>query len=208
MLRNRGQRDPLKVVRHFDAFPKVPEEYQSSSRIGGTRKQYNNYSNLTTTLILVTRIAINHIQYDHIYGNLFAVSVLSRALIIYFVYREVMFYMDSRLVFKFKPDTDMDQKLKIHIDVTVATPCSSKHRSPRYKLSFAVSLLTNLEYLIADIGADILDSTNQNVFSFGVLEEQDTWWELCPNQRTYFEYMQHLNQYLREEYHSLSVSCP
>lgn len=57
-----------------------------------------------------------------------------------------------------------------------------------------------------DIGADILDSTNQNVFSFGVLEEQDTWWELCPNQRTYFEYMQHLNHYLREEYHSLSVS--
>lgn len=57
-----------------------------------------------------------------------------------------------------------------------------------------------------DIGADILDSTNQNVFSFGVLEEQDTWWELCPNQRTYFDYIQHLNQYLREEYHSLSVS--
>lgn len=56
-----------------------------------------------------------------------------------------------------------------------------------------------------DIGADILDSTNQNVFSFGILEEQDTWWELCPNQRAYFEYMQHLNGYLREEYHSLSV---
>lgn len=58
--------------------------------------------------------------------NLFAVSVLSRAFIIYFIYREIMYYMDSRLVFKFKPDTDMDQKLKIHIDVTVATPCSSK----------------------------------------------------------------------------------
>lgn len=56
-----------------------------------------------------------------------------------------------------------------------------------------------------DIGADILDSTNQNVFSFGILEEQDTWWELCPEQRTYFEYTQHLNGYLREEYHSLNV---
>lgn len=31
-------------------------------------------------------------------------------------------------------------------------------------------------------------------------------WELCPEQRTYFEYTQHLNAYLREEYHSLSVS--
>lgn len=43
------------------------------------------------------------------------------------------------------------------------------------------------------------------VFSFGILEEQDTWWELCPEQRTYFEYIQHLNGYLREEYHSLNV---
>lgn len=60
-------------------------------------------------------------------------------------------------------------------------------------------------FVAIDIGADILDSTNQNVFSFGILEEQDTWWELCPNQRAYFEYMQQLNGYLREEYHSLSV---
>lgn len=50
-----------------------------------------------------------------------------------------------------------------------------------------------------------MDSTDQNVFSFGILEEQDTWWELCPEQRTYFEYIQHLNGYLREEYHSLNV---
>lgn len=89
--------------------------------------------------------------------------------------------MESKLVFKFKPDVDMDTKIKIHIDVTVATPCKS-------------------------IGADILDSTNQNVFSFGVLEEDDTWWELCPEQRRYFEYIQNLNAYLREEYHSLAVS--
>lgn len=34
--------------------------------------------------------------------------------------------MDSKLIFKFKPDTDMDTKLQIHIDITVATPCSSK----------------------------------------------------------------------------------
>lgn len=89
--------------------------------------------------------------------------------------------MDSKLIFKFKPDTDMDSKLKIHVDLTVATPCRS-------------------------IGADILDSTNQNVFSFGVLEEDDTWWDLCPSQRNYFEYIQHLNGYLREEYHSLAVN--
>lgn len=60
-------------------------------------------------------------------------------------------------------------------------------------------------FVSKDIGADILDSTNQNVFSFGILEEQDTWFELCPEQRNYFEYTQHLNAYLREEYHSLNV---
>lgn len=49
-----------------------------------------------------------------------------------------------------------------------------------------------------------MDSTNQNVFSFGVLEEEDTWWELDSHQRMYFDYMQHLNSYLREEYHSVA----
>lgn len=38
MLRNRIKSDPLRVVRKLDAFPKVPEEYQQSSKIGGTRK--------------------------------------------------------------------------------------------------------------------------------------------------------------------------
>lgn len=56
-------------------------------------------------------------------------SVLSRALIIYLIYTEAMYYLDSKLVFQFKPDVDMDTKLKIHIDVTVATPCSSKFHS-------------------------------------------------------------------------------
>lgn len=99
----------------------------------------------------------------------------------YLIYTEVSYYLDTRLVFKFKPDTDMDHKLKINLDLTVAMPCRA-------------------------IGADILDSTNQNVFSFGILEEEDTWWELCPNQRMQFEYIQHLNTYLRAEYHSVAVS--
>jgi endoplasmic reticulum-Golgi intermediate compartment protein 2 len=73
----------------------------------------------------------------------------------------------------------MNTKLKVHIDLTVATPCRS-------------------------IGADILDSTNQNVFSFGILNEEDTWWELSSNQKVYFDYVQHLNNYLREEYHAVA----
>lgn len=37
-----------------------------------------------------------------------------------------MYFMESKLVFKFQPDTDMDTKLKINIDLTVAMPCRSK----------------------------------------------------------------------------------
>ena len=55
-----------------------------------------------------------------------------------------------------------------------------------------------------NIGADILDSTNQNTFSFGVIEEEDTWWNLCPEQKQHFDYMSHLNRYLTEEYHSIA----
>lgn len=55
-----------------------------------------------------------------------SVSIISRALIIYLILKETIYYMDSKLVFKFKPDVDMDEKLKIHIDITVATPCSSR----------------------------------------------------------------------------------
>lgn len=45
-IRNRASKDPLKLVRQLDAFPKIKEEYQISSKIGGTRKQkYNTGGN-------------------------------------------------------------------------------------------------------------------------------------------------------------------
>lgn len=52
-LRQRFSRDPLKIVKQFDAFPKVPEECQQSSKIGGTRKQ------LTTFVLLLFSLSIN-----------------------------------------------------------------------------------------------------------------------------------------------------
>ncbi|XP_058121151.1 endoplasmic reticulum-Golgi intermediate compartment protein 2 [Anopheles ziemanni] len=106
-------------------------------------------------------------------------SLISRLVIIFLIYNEVSYYLDSRLIFKFVPDTDLQSKLKVHIDLTVAMPCKS-------------------------IGADILDSTSQNVFSFGILQEEDTWFELCPSQRIHFDFMQHHNSYLRNEYHSVA----
>ena len=37
------------------------------------------------------------------------------------------------------------------------------------------------------IGADILDKTNTNAFTFGRLKEEQTWWTLEPDQRVYFD---------------------
>lgn len=38
MLRKKTTKDTLKAIRQLDAFPKIPEEYQESTKIGGTRK--------------------------------------------------------------------------------------------------------------------------------------------------------------------------
>lgn len=105
-------------------------------------------------------------------------SVITFFIILWLAYSEVTYYLDSNLVFKFMPDTDMDEKLRINIDITVAMPCSN-------------------------IGADILDSTSQSVFGFGELQEEDTWFELTEEQRVSFDAVKYLNSYLREEYHSV-----
>ena len=57
--------------------------------------------------------------------------------------------------------------------------------------------------LFSAIGADILDSTYQNTFSFGRLKEEPTWFELDRLQRKHFDSIKTFNEYLREEYHSL-----
>lgn len=57
---------------------------------------------------------------------LFTVSVFSFAIIFWLIYSEIQYYMDSKFIFKFSPDTDFDEKLKINVDITVAMPCGSK----------------------------------------------------------------------------------
>lgn len=106
-------------------------------------------------------------------------SIIALIFIFWLLYSEISYYIHSNLIFKFSPDTELDAKLKINIDMTVAMPC-------------------------ALIGADILDSTNQNVFAFGELKEEDTWFELSPEQKLHFDSVRHINSYLREEYHAVS----
>ena len=35
-----------------------------------------------------------------------------------------------------------------------------------------------------------MDSTNENVFSFGRLEEENTWWQMTPAQADHFQMAQ------------------
>lgn len=124
---------------------------------------------------------LSKIQEDYVEPSRFGggVSIISRLIILLFIYLETKYFFDRKLLFLFKPDVDITAKLKLNVDLMIAMPCNS-------------------------IGADILDSTNQNVFSFGTLEEEDTWFELCENQNLYFEYLKQLNGYLRQEYHSIA----
>ncbi|XP_066148144.1 endoplasmic reticulum-Golgi intermediate compartment protein 2 [Euwallacea fornicatus] len=105
-------------------------------------------------------------------------SIITFIIIGWLLYSEISYYFNSKFVFKFSPDVELEEKLKINIDMTVAMPCGL-------------------------VGTDVLDSTNQNTFKFGQLEEEDTWFELSDNQKVHFENKKHFNSYLREEYHAV-----
>lgn len=105
--------------------------------------------------------------------------------------------MNSKFVFKFSPDVQLEDKLDLNIDITVAMPCSSKpQKFDRYKFAICSPL---------ELGTDVLDSTNQNTYKFGTLNQDDTWFELSDNQKVHFEHKKHFNSYLREEYHAIKV---
>jgi len=106
------------------------------------------------------------------------VALITFFLVVILVYSEVNYFLWPGYKFRFAPDADMSAKLKLNVDLTIAMPCDL-------------------------IGADILDKTSQNAYSFGRLREEPTWWELEEAQRIHFDEVQRLNQYLREEYHQL-----
>lgn len=140
-LRQRFARDPFKLVKQLDAFPKVPEECQQSSKIGGTRKQFlpNHLKYLLSSHCCYTFC----LQFYNV-----TVSVISIALILYVIYIESVYYLDHTLVFKFKPDTDMDRKIRLNIDLTVATPCSCEFLPLLLGFSRSHSTILNVNRLI------------------------------------------------------------
>lgn len=54
-----------------------------------------------------------------------------------------------------------------------------------------------------DIGADIVDVTNQESLKFGKFRLENTWFELDSSQQRYFDQVARLNTHLREKYHAL-----
>ncbi|XP_076035126.1 endoplasmic reticulum-Golgi intermediate compartment protein 2 [Oratosquilla oratoria] len=106
------------------------------------------------------------------------VSLISFGLIIWLIIWEFIYFLETDFKFKFKPDVDMDEKLILNVDITVAMPC-------RY------------------VGADTLDLTGEQVLTFGELEMDETWWELDFDQRAHFEGIQRVNNYLRDQFHSI-----
>ncbi|XP_054153248.1 endoplasmic reticulum-Golgi intermediate compartment protein 2-like [Oppia nitens] len=107
------------------------------------------------------------------------VSLLSYILIVILVVFEISMFFKSKIKFLYSVDTDFDSKLNINIDITVAMSCES-------------------------IGADILDSTNtNNAYTYGRLVEEQTYFALSPAQRSQWTLIREVNNYLRNEHHSL-----
>jgi hypothetical protein len=57
---------------------------------------------------------------------------------------------------------------------------------------------------MSGIGADIMDSTNQNnAYTYGRLIEEPTYFDLTPGQLSQWNVIRDVNNYLRNEHHSL-----
>ncbi|XP_051165804.1 endoplasmic reticulum-Golgi intermediate compartment protein 2 isoform X2 [Leptopilina boulardi] len=138
------------------------------------RRRKINFTNVKS-LDAFPKIAEHYTKQSAVGGTF---SVITFCIIVYLITAETWYFLDSKLKFKFVPDTEINTKLKINIDITVAMPCDR-------------------------IGADILDSTNQNFHHFEKLKEEDTWWDLSHEQRSHFDALKTMNLYFREEYHAI-----
>lgn len=137
------------------------------------RQRRKPVSQIVTELDAFPKVPETYVEYT---ASGAYVAVLTFFLVVLLIYSELNYYFWPGLKFRFTPDADLHAKLQLNVDMTVAMPCDL-------------------------IGADILDKTNTNAYTFGRLREEPTWWELEEAQRTYFDEVQRLNQYLREEYH-------
>jgi len=143
--------------------------------MSGLRQRRKPVSQVVTDFDAFPKIPETYVEQTTTGGS---VSIITFLLVLLLLYVEFNYYMYPGYKFRFTPDSEFTAKLKLNVDLTVAMPCDL-------------------------IGADILDKTGQNAYSFGRLKEEPTWWELDSNQRIHFDEVARLSQYLSEEYHQL-----
>jgi len=143
--------------------------------MSGLRQRRKPVAQVVTEFDAFPKIPETYVEQTTTGGS---VSIVTFLLVLLLLYAELHYFLYPGFKFRFAPDSQLTGKLKLNVDLTVAMPCDL-------------------------VGADILDKTGQNAFSFGRLREEPTWWKLDSNQRIHFDEVQRLNQYLREEYHQL-----
>lgn len=106
-------------------------------------------------------------------------SILVFAIIIVLIVLEVRDFNEKRLDYTYEVDFDYVSKLKLNVDMTVATTCDN-------------------------IGADFLDTTSVTIqASRQALSMTNTWFELSPKQQVHFTKHHALNGLIRNEYHAI-----
>lgn len=93
---------------------------------------------------------------------------------------EIKYFYQDKLEYSYEVDFDYLSKLKLNVDITVASKCES-------------------------IGADVLDTTS-NLLSHQPLNMTDTWFELSGQQQLHFESISQINHHIRDNYHALHAA--
>jgi len=106
------------------------------------------------------------------------ISIIVFVIISFLVLSEFSYYSEKELQYNYEVDFDHDSKMKFNVDITVAMPCRS-------------------------IGADVLDSTSRDILTDQQLNEQETWFDMSPNQQLFHDAVAAENKRVRDDYHAL-----
>lgn len=108
------------------------------------------------------------------------ISIIIYISIGFLVISEIKYFYETQPHYSYEVDFDYVSKLKLSIDMTVATECES-------------------------ISGDVLDSTS-NLLSHESLNMTDTWFELSGIQQSQFEAISSRNNHIRSNYHALHAA--
>lgn len=106
-------------------------------------------------------------------------SALAISLVVILTTYEIYYYTSSKIIFQYYIDKDIDSKLEINVDITVASPCEA-------------------------IGADVIDPTNQNNgYAYGELKEEAVSYQLSEKDQEDWNGFGAFNGLRRSEHHIL-----